>query len=148
MPQGRSIDPSFPTKLKFDVWDTAGQDDYIVINKLHFQGAHCVIITFAVDSPKSFSSVENHYNNIKQICDENALIVLVGNKCDLDARYIQFDDLAQKADDLSIQMYLETSALPERRETIDQLFTEIAVKLCEMQIKPKHPSVKLTNPQR
>ena len=115
------IDPSFPKEIMLDVWDTAGQEEYMALNRTFFQGAHCVIITFAVDRPESFRSVQNHLDNINLYCGENVLKVLVGNKCDLEERYISYDDIKDRGEELGIRFF-ETSALPEKRETIDELF--------------------------
>ena len=62
--------------------------------------------------------------------------MLVGNKSDLDERYISFDDIRDKGEELGIR-YFETSALPERRETIEEVFTEIAIMLCEQGLAPR-----------
>ena len=125
-----------------DVWDTAGQEEYMALTRTFFQGAHCVIITFAVDSPKTFNSVQTHLDNINQNCDEDVLKVLVGNKCDLEDRYISFDDINLKADDLGIRFF-ETSAMPDKKETIEELFAEIAVALCDKKMQPRNQSIRL-----
>ena len=49
----------------------------------------------------------------------------MGNKCDLDEdRRISFDDMCDKAQDNEIKAF-ETSALPDRKSTIDELFSEV-----------------------
>ena len=53
----------------------------------------------------------------------------MGNKCDLDVdRRVQYDDLQDKAGDLKLSSY-ETSALPDRRATVEELFNDLIVQL-------------------
>lgn len=84
---------------------------------------------------------------MREVCDPDVLVVLVGNKCDLDEHYISFDDMSQKAEDLGIKHFFETSAIPDRKDTIEQLFSEIAFCLCDQNVAPKRPSVRLENPR-
>ena len=57
-------------------------------------------------------------------------MVIAGNKCDKQFdKVIQFDDLEQTAGELECQLYFETSAMPEKRETIETLFGEIVREL-------------------
>ena len=55
--------------------------------------------------------------------------MLVGNKCDLETeRRVMFDDLSDKAAELEVP-YFETSALPDKKSTIDELFQEVVLQL-------------------
>ena len=115
-----------PLKMKLDIWDTAGQESQQALARNFYSGSHAVIIVYSVVSPYTFKSVDNHMNNINQYCnDENVLKFLVGNKCDLEEdRRVTFDDLLEKQQDYNIRGF-ETSALPERKSTIDELFSEV-----------------------
>ena len=46
-----------PSKIKLDIWDTAGDDSLKNIMKMFYQGASAVIIVYSVSSPSSFSSI-------------------------------------------------------------------------------------------
>ena len=48
------------------------------------EGAHVVVIVYAIDMPSSFKSISNYYETVERVCNSNAIKVLVGNKCDLD----------------------------------------------------------------
>ena len=108
--------------MKLDIWDTAGQDAQNAMTRNFYQGSHIVLIVYGIDSASSFRSVDKHFNDVKQFSAEDAVIFLVGNKCDLDTeRMNSFDDLQEKAAELGI-LGFETSALAARRSTLDELF--------------------------
>jgi small GTP-binding protein len=45
------------TKIKLQIWDTAGQDKYKTITKNYYRNSQGVLIVFGVDSKDSFYSV-------------------------------------------------------------------------------------------
>ena len=69
-----------------NIWDTTGQEVYRSVTKLFIQGAKIVILVYCIDQKKSFESLDYWYNSIMEICGENVVLGIVGNKMDL------FDD--------------------------------------------------------
>ena len=60
---------------------------------------------------------------------------LVGNKCDLDLeRRVSFDELQEKAMELNIRGF-ETSALPDKKSTIEDLFSELIKELVHIKLQ-------------
>ena len=56
---------------------------------------------------------------------------MVGNKCDLeDERRITYDDMMDKATELSNIKAFETSAIDKNKSTINELFNECTFMLC------------------
>lgn len=68
-------------RIKFNVWDTAGQEKLSGLRDGYYIDAHCGIIMFDVCSRVTYKSVPKWYKNITRIC-EGIPIVLVGNKVD------------------------------------------------------------------
>ena len=71
-------------KIKLQIWDTAGQEDYDHIRALAYKDVDCFLVCFSVDSQSSFSNVKQKW--IPSIIDSessDASIVLVGTKQDL-----------------------------------------------------------------
>ena len=86
----------------------------------HYNGSHAAIIVYSIDKLSTFKSVDDFYNSITQICNEDIKVFIVGNKCDLQSeRHVQWDDLEEKAAQLGDCAFFETSALPDKKETID-----------------------------
>lgn len=68
-------------RIKFNVWDTAGQEKLSGLRDGYYIDAHCGIIMFDVCSRVTYKSVPKWYKDISRICD-GIPIVLVGNKVD------------------------------------------------------------------
>lgn len=83
--QGVEVHPmEFSTtkgKIKFNVWDTAGQEKLSGLRDGYYIDAHCAIIMFDVTSRITYKNVPKWYKDITRIC-EGIPIVLVGNKVD------------------------------------------------------------------
>ena len=100
------------------------------MTKNFFYGAHAVIIVYALDSPSSFKSIENHLNNIDNYCKPDVIKILVGNKSDLEVeRRCTYDDMNDKAQETNMKCF-ETSAIDSKNATIFELFNEISIMLC------------------
>ena len=54
-------------KIKFDVWDTAGQEIYRSIGKIFYNDAKVVILVYDISNKKSFIEIKNYwYKTIKE----------------------------------------------------------------------------------
>jgi len=72
-------------RIKLFIWDTAGQEIYKSVISHYYKTAMAIILVFDLNNPESFCNCEKWMEEIKKhISDENVLIYLVGNKCDMD----------------------------------------------------------------
>ena len=81
-------------KLRFTIWDTAGQEKFGNLRECYYIDAQCAIIMFDLTSRQTYKNVPKWHKDLTKIC-ENIPIVLVGNKADvkdrkLKARQINF----------------------------------------------------------
>jgi GTP-binding nuclear protein Ran len=81
-------------KLRFTIWDTAGQEKFGSLRECYYIEANCAIIMFDLTSRQTYKNVPKWHKDLTKIC-ENIPIVLVGNKADakdrkLKARQINF----------------------------------------------------------
>ena len=74
--------------VSFNIWDTAGQEQYAGLKEGYYIGSHCAIIMFDVTSRTSYTSVPRWHRDLFRQC-ENIPIVLVGNKVDVKDRKIK-----------------------------------------------------------
>ena len=117
----------YPKQINLDVWDTAGQEEYGPMCRNFFAGAHAVIVVFSITSPGSFKSIENHINNIDNNCSSDVIKVIAGNKSDLESeRMVSYEDMKDKASELEVVAF-ETSAIESRKNTINDMFTDITL---------------------
>ncbi|CCM04065.1 uncharacterized protein FIBRA_06224 [Fibroporia radiculosa] len=67
-----------------DIIDTAGQDEYTILNSKHAIGIHGFVLVYSVTSRKSFDMVQVVYDKIIDFCGMNSIpCVIVGAKTDL-----------------------------------------------------------------
>ena len=97
--------------LRVQIWDTSGQEVYKSMTKTYFKGAHGAIIVYDITKHVTFEHVVNWLKDINESADINPIIMMVGNKCDLDKlREVQQDEAIQFAKENGIG-FIETSAL-------------------------------------
>ena len=94
--------------IKLQIWDSAGQERYKALIPSYVRGAAIIFIIYDISDQKSFMNIENWIAFIKQINTDDSLLILCGNKNDLE-RQVNYKDgyeLAQK----NGMMFFETSA--------------------------------------
>jgi small GTP-binding protein len=73
----------FNTRIKLHVWDTAGQERYRSLTKMYYRETMGIICVFDLTSEKSFANLPMWIKDVQENCDENAQIIILGNKSDL-----------------------------------------------------------------
>jgi len=113
-----------------DIWDTAGQERYNSLVPMYYKGSDAAIVVFDITSEQSFSKAEYWITELQtQTKTKQMLIVLAGNKVDMeDERRVSTENAKKLADDNGI-LYFETSA--KRNVNVKEMFQEIARKLSE-----------------
>ena len=74
--------------IKFNVWDTAGQEKFGGLRDGYYIGANCGIIMFDVTSRVTYKNVPNWHRDLVRVC-EDLPIVLCGNKVDMKDRKVK-----------------------------------------------------------
>jgi GTP-binding nuclear protein Ran len=74
--------------IKFNIWDTAGQEKLGGLREGYYIGANAALIMFDVTSRITYKNVPKWYKDLTRIC-ENIPIVLVGNKVDCKDRKVK-----------------------------------------------------------
>jgi len=96
--------------LKLQIWDTAGQDKFKCITKNYFRGTNGIILMYDITCKDSFKNIRNWLSQIKDILGDDACVVLVGNKCDLESeRSIPVESALILANDYKLSFF-ESSA--------------------------------------
>ena len=96
-------------KVKFQVWDTSGEENFRSITKTYYRGTIASIIVFSFDDKQSFRSVDYWLNEIRRNSESiHHSIFLVGNKCDKKCDNLSSVDVLEYAD-LKGLTYIETS---------------------------------------
>ena len=131
------------TKVKLQIWDTCGQERYRSISKNYYKGANAIILVFSLIDKKSFESVENWINQIKEEASESILIILVGNKSDLiEKRVISYEEAEKLAKEFNIN-YFECSA--KTGENINVAFNDLIEQMVKKTDKTKDSTTQLNS---
>ena len=70
--------------IKFEIWDTAGQEKYRTLTQIFYKDAAIAILVYDITSEKSFEEMENYwYKQIREFAPPNIIIGIAGNKFDL-----------------------------------------------------------------
>jgi len=92
------------------IQDTAGQERYRTITTAYYRGAMGFILMYDITNEESFNSVQDWVTQIKNYSWDNAQVILVGNKCDMEEeRVISSERGKQLAEQLGVRFF-ETSA--------------------------------------
>lgn len=103
-----------------DILDTAGQEEYSAMRDQYMRTGEGFLLVFAVNSAKSFEDIGTYREQIKRVKDaEEVPMVLVGNKCDLQAWAVNMNQAREIAKQYGIP-FVETSA--KTRMGVDDAF--------------------------
>ncbi|CAG5059061.1 unnamed protein product [Parnassius apollo] len=103
-----------------DILDTAGQEEYSAMRDQYMRTGEGFLLVFAVNSAKSFEDIGSYREQIKRVKDaEEVPMVLVGNKCDLQAWAVDMTQAREVARSYGVP-FVETSA--KTRMGVDDAF--------------------------
>ena len=113
--------------LKFDIWDTAGQEKYRSMAKLFYKDAKIIIFVYDITSLSSFNELKNYWiTQVKENCGPNILFCVVANKNDLYSdQQVPKEEGIKLADEIGA-IFQTTSA--KSGNGINNLFNNIARK--------------------
>lgn len=73
------------TKVRMQIWDTAGQCRFRNITKTYFLGSSAVIFVYSIDDERSYEDVVSWIEQADEHSDNaDQVRLLLGNKCDLE----------------------------------------------------------------
>ncbi|KFO82955.1 Ras-related protein Rab-3B, partial [Buceros rhinoceros silvestris] len=109
--------------------DTAGQERYRTITTAYYRGAMGFVLMYDITSEDSFNAVQDWATQIKTYSWDNAQVILVGNKCDMeDERIVPMEKGKHLADQLGFD-YFEASA--KENINVRQVFERLVDIICE-----------------
>ena len=108
------------------MWDSAGLERYRALIPSYVRGASIIFIVYEISSKDSFNNLNTWINFIKQVNTDNSMIVLCGNKTDLQRKVttqegqilankekmLFFEVSAKNGENISKMMYSCIAELP------------------------------------
>ncbi|XP_075226473.1 RAS oncogene family member Rab4 [Lycorma delicatula] len=106
--------------VKLQIWDTAGQERFRSVTRSYYRGAAGALLVFDITNRESFNALTDWLADARSLASPNIIILLVGNKKDLEAdREVTFLEASQFAQENEL-MFLETSA--KSGENVEESF--------------------------
>ncbi|KAI8994556.1 GTP-binding protein ryh1 [Pilobolus umbonatus] len=110
--------------VRLQLWDTAGQERFRSLIPSYIRDSSVAVIVYDISSRESFMNTTKWIDDVRAERGNQAIVVLVGNKTDLnEKREVTTEEGEKKAKDLNI-MFIETSA--KAGHNVKLLFRRIA----------------------
>ena len=134
--------------VKFEIWDTAGQEKYRSLTKIFYKDARIAILVYDITRKDSFEELKNYwYAQLKESSPDNIIIGIAANKCDLyDNEQVPEDEARAFANEIGAIFKL-TSA--NTNTGIEELFKAVGCKILdpnyseESDSNNKKPNIKI-----
>ena len=110
-------------KVKLQLWDTAGQERFRTITTAYYRGAMGIILVYDVTDERTFKNIQTWYNTVNEHASDDAQLLLVGNKSDMDARVVSREQGEALAQELGVP-FVESSAKDD--SNVDEIFLTLA----------------------
>ncbi|OAF70305.1 AtRABH1a [Intoshia linei] len=109
--------------IRLQLWDTAGQERFRSLIPSYIRGSGAAVIVYDITDSSTFNRTASWITEVRSERGNSAIIVLVGNKIDLEAkREVSYDSGQALAKNLNIFFY-ETSA--KESTNINDVFNKI-----------------------
>ncbi|KAG0657313.1 Ras- protein Rab6 [Rhodotorula mucilaginosa] len=110
--------------VRLQLWDTAGQERFRSLIPSYIRDSSVAVVVYDVTNRASFMNTSKWVDDVRSERGNDVIIVLVGNKTDLnDKRQVTTEEAEQKAKELNV-MFIETSA--KAGHNVKTLFRKIA----------------------
>jgi Ras-related protein Rab-6A len=130
-----------------NLWDTAGQERFKSLIPSYIKDSAVAIVCYDVTNAESFQSVGKWIEDARAIRDDDVMLILVGNKADMDAtRQVTTEQGKAYAEEMNLGFY-ETSA--KTGANIKTMFNDLAKKLTGIETDPipNGETASASNPQ-
>ncbi|XP_031488641.1 ras-related protein RABA2a-like [Nymphaea colorata] len=119
--------------IKAQIWDTAGQERYRAITSAYYRGAVGALLVYDITKQSTFENVNRWLKELRDHADASIVIMLIGNKSDLQhMRAVSTED-AQQFSQREVLSFLETSALDATN--VDKAFQTILSEIHRIVVK-------------
>jgi len=113
--------------IKFQIWDTAGQEKYHSLAPMYYRGAAAAIIVYDITRMNTFKTLRSWVEELRNSGPKDLAIAIAGNKADLESdRQVEKTTVASYAEEIGA-LYLETSATDDLN--VQDIFVQLSHRL-------------------
>lgn len=117
--------------VRLQLWDTAGQERFRSLIPSYIRDSSVAVVVFDITNRSSFMNTAKWIDDVRAERGNDVIIVLVGNKTDLnDKRQVTTEEGEKKSKEFNV-MFIETSA--KAGHNVKTLFRKIAQALPGME---------------
>ena len=136
--------PQYNKSIKFDIWDTVGQEKYRSLAKIFYKDALIIIFVYDITTEFSFTAIKDFwFKETNENADNDPILALVANKVDLYKDEKITNDMGKAYADEINAIFQNTSALSN--SGIDKLFENLGNKFLNPDFDYKKPQEKNEN---
>ena len=122
--------PQFKKSIRFDIWDTVGQEKYRSLTKIFYRDAKVIILVYDKTTEYSFNALKEYwYSETVNNTDGDPLYALCANKDDLYANQTVKNEDGKKFADEIKAIFQSTSAKSDTG--INILFENLGKKIID-----------------
>lgn len=123
----KEITLSDNNKIKFQIFDTAGQEKYRSIGKNFYREAYIIILVYDITRKNSLEGLKNiWYPDVTKYGEKYKILAVVGNKCDLyeEENVVSEEEARNFANEIKAQFFIVSA---KNGTNINSLFNNLIV---------------------
>lgn len=110
--------------VQLSIWDTAGQERFHALGPIYYRDASGALLVYDITDSESFNKVKNWVKELKKIVGNEIILVIAGNKIDLEKnRSVNEQEAISYAESVGAS-HFHTSA--KANKGLDDVFNSLA----------------------
>jgi len=114
-------------RVNLSIWDTAGQERFHALGPIYYRDANGALLVYDITDSDSFARVQNWVKELRRMLGNDVVLVIAGNKCDLERnRTVPQDKAESYAQSVGANHFLTSAKI---NKGIDELFLDLTKRM-------------------